>query len=174
MKMIPDFGDSALNLDRHLPIERNFRPLAGTSNTPFAVVFICNTICGQIVSTRAACRFSGAFWSEGLKKKPIRPAPTKSCRDGRFLAALVRGEQGGRGLLKPAYGRLHAPIIPVSGSDTCRSARSGLVAYFFLSDRWLSAEPAALLESFPVLPLLRTLEAAVPAFFPVCSFLVMA
>ena len=40
----------------------------------------------------------------------------------------------------------------------------------FLSGRWVSADPAALLEFFPVLPLLRTLEAALPALLLVFSF----
>jgi hypothetical protein len=33
------------------------------------------------------------------------------------------------------------------------------------------ADPAAVFEAFPVLLLRSTFEAAVPAFFPVCSFL---
>jgi Ca2+-binding RTX toxin-like protein len=52
---------TARRSNRYLPIVRNFLPLTGASNTPFAVVSICDTICGQIVSTRAACRFSGVF-----------------------------------------------------------------------------------------------------------------
>lgn len=47
----------------------------------------------------------------------------------------------------------------------------GLAYFFFLSGRWVSAEPAAVLEFFPVLPLFKTFEAAVPAFLPVCSLL---
>jgi hypothetical protein len=35
----------------------------------------------------------------------------------------------------------------------------------------VSAEPAAVFEFFPVLPLRKTFEAAAPAFFPVFSFL---
>lgn len=46
--------------------------------------------------------------------------------------------------------------------------------YFFLSGRCERAEPAAVLEDFPVLPLRKTLDAAVPAFFPVCSFLAIS
>lgn len=49
--------------------------------------------------------------------------------------------------------------------------RGGVAYFFFLSGRWVSAEPAAVLEFFPVLPLFKTFEAAVPAFLPVCSFL---
>jgi hypothetical protein len=46
--------------------------------------------------------------------------------------------------------------------------------FFFLSGRWVSAEPAADFESFPVLPLFKTLEADFPAFAPVCSFFAIA
>ena len=46
--------------------------------------------------------------------------------------------------------------------------------FFFLCGRCVSADPAAVFELFPVLPLFRTLEAALPAFLPVCSFLAIA
>lgn len=42
--------------------------------------------------------------------------------------------------------------------------------YFFFVGRCVKAEPAAVLESFDVLPSERTFEAAVPAFLDVCSF----
>ena len=38
---------------------------------------------------------------------------------------------------------------------------------YFLSRLWRSADPAAVFEFFPVLPLFNTLEAALPAFFEV-------
>jgi hypothetical protein len=45
---------------------------------------------------------------------------------------------------------------------------------FFLSGRWVRADAAAVLEFLLVRPSLRVLEAAVPAFFPVCSFFAMS
>jgi hypothetical protein len=42
--------------------------------------------------------------------------------------------------------------------------------FFFLSGRWDRADPAAVLESLPVRPSRSTLDAALPAFAPVCSF----
>jgi len=47
------------------------------------------------------------------------------------------------------------------------------IDHFFLSGRWVRAEPAAVLEFLLVLLDLRTFEAAVPAFFDVVSFLAM-
>lgn len=44
---------------------------------------------------------------------------------------------------------------------------------FFLSGRCESADPAAVLESLLVRPSFKTLEAAFPAFVPVCSFFAM-
>ncbi len=55
-----------------------------------------------------------------------------------------------------------------------RSANGGRTKkphpYFFLSGRCVKADPAAVLDAFPVLPDLRTFDAAVPAFLDVVSF----
>lgn len=45
--------------------------------------------------------------------------------------------------------------------------------FFFLSGRWLKAEPAAVFESFPVRLSFNTFDAALPAFTPVFSFFAM-
>ena len=45
--------------------------------------------------------------------------------------------------------------------------------FFFLSGRSVNADPAAVFEFLPVLPLFKTFDAAVPARLLVFSFLAM-
>jgi hypothetical protein len=103
-------------------------------------------------------------------------------------AAEIRAETGQFvGFARPKKLRRFNPGGRTDASESrgpqCAAGGSGIQArawhevryyFFFLSGRWLSAEPAAVLLFLPVLPLFRTLEAALPAFFPVCSFLAMA
>lgn len=81
------------------------------------------------------------------------------------------------GATQPFAALLHPRGDGLSGVGTAECATP---IYFFpfpleppLSGRCDSAEPAAVLLSFPVLPLLSTFEAALPAFSPVFSFLAM-
>lgn len=88
-----------------------------------------------------------------------------------LIAVEVLGEHGeprGAQVDHQALGR-HLPIRQ-------GPKRHKLLHFFFppLSGRCDSAEPAAVLLSFPVLPLFITRDAACPAFLPVCSFLAIS
>jgi hypothetical protein len=65
-------------------------------------------------------------------------------------------------------------MLPPHGPAVHAKRPSKESYFFFLSGRCVNAEPAALLEALPVLPLRNTLDAALPAFAPVFSFFAMA
>ena len=120
------------------------------------------------------------FYCESIADRCRRPeaylSPLRVDKSGPLLFATLGCLKKCHRVLEPELRLRH--VCHPAHRGTCvkllSPPRTASKSYFFfLSGRWLSAEPAADFESLPVLLSRSTFEADVPAFFPVCSFFAM-